>query len=57
MKFSLRKVNSVYNRHTSFIEVNGIRVNELLDPVHISCEEFENTKKYYVTEITIIDVA
>lgn len=57
MKFSLRKVNSVYNRHTSFIEVNGIRVNEFLDPVHISCEEFENTKKYYVTEITIIDVA
>lgn len=57
MKFSLRKVNSVYNGHTSFLEVNGIRVKELLDPVHISCGEFENTKKQYVTEITTIDVA
>lgn len=57
MKFSLRKVNSVYNELASFLEVNGIRVNELLDPVHISCGEFENTKKQYVTEITTIDVA
>ena len=54
---SLRKVKLVYDRDTSFLEVNGRRGNELWDLVHASSGKDENTNKQYTIEITDTDDA